>query len=122
MDKPTLVIGASDNPTRYSNKAINLLRKHAHMVYAIGVRQAQVADVAIQQGFPHTFEPPVHTVTVYLRPDLQSTYFEYLTNLRPARIIANPGTENPALMQLAHTIGAEYEEACTLVLLNTNQY
>ena len=34
--KNTLVIGASENPERYSNKAIRRLNQHKHPVFAIG--------------------------------------------------------------------------------------
>ncbi len=45
QQKKTLVIGASENPERYSNKAIHMLRGHGHEVVAIGNREGQVDDV-----------------------------------------------------------------------------
>jgi hypothetical protein len=42
--------------------------------------------------------------------------------LKPERIIFNPGTENPILVQLAHAAGISTIEACTLVMLTTGQY
>ncbi len=47
---------------------------------------------------------------------------DYLLSLRPRRIIFNPGAENPELKKKAEALGIETEEACTLVLLATDQY
>ena len=46
-NKKTLVLGASDNPSRYSYLAIQRLRNHGHPVVAIGRRNTKVADVNI---------------------------------------------------------------------------
>jgi len=42
--------------------------------------------------------------------------------LNPKRVIFNPGTENPDLYKILEENSIEYTEACTLVLLSTNQY
>ena len=47
--KKTLVLGASDNPSRYSFLAVNRLRDHGHPVVAIGKKNSMVADVPIEK-------------------------------------------------------------------------
>lgn len=42
--KKTLVIGASENPERYSNKAIRALLSHNHDVIALGLKKAQLKE------------------------------------------------------------------------------
>ncbi len=118
--KKTVVIGASINPERYSNRAIiNLVAKH-HDVIAIGQKEGEVAGVKIHvETLPRE---NVHTVTLYLRPYVQKEYYDYILQLKPKRVVFNPGTENPELYQLLTNNGIEYEVACTLVLLATNQY
>jgi uncharacterized protein len=118
--KKTLVIGASDNPQRYSFLAIGRLRGRGHPVVAIGKRAVSVGDVAIVTE-KRTFTD-IDTVTLYLSPGLQKEYYDYIISLHPRRIIFNPGTENPALEDLARSHGIEPLQACTLVLLNTGQY
>ena len=120
MEKFTLVLGASMNPERYSNKAIRSLRSHGQPVYAIGLRQGRVGDVDILTG-----QPPlknVDTVTLYLSEKNQKQYYDYIVSLKPNRIIYNPGAENAELEILAEKNGIENLEACTLVLLATEQY
>jgi predicted CoA-binding protein len=119
-NKKTLVLGASENPARYSFLAINSLRKHQHPVAAIGRKNGRVSDVDIT-----TEKKPldtIDTITLYLNPDNQKEYYDYILSLRPKRIIFNQGAENVELYDLAKNNGIQPLEACTLVLLSTGQY
>ena len=118
--KKTLVFGASDNPSRYSYLAVNRLRSHGHPVVAIGKKNSMVADVPIEKE-KKDWEN-VDTVTLYLNPAHQQQYYDYILSLKPKRIIFNPGAENDELADLAAKNGIKPIEACTLVLLSTNQY
>ena len=120
MMKKTLVIGASENTDRYSYLAVQLLRKHAHNVVAIGRKSGKVNDVSIVTNMPD--EKEVDTVTLYVNPVAQKEYYDYILSIQPKRIIFNPGTENEELAALATANGIEALEACTLVLLNTGQF
>lgn len=119
-NKKTLVLGASNNPDRYSFLAINKLRKYGHPVVAIGKKQVQVADVEILKE--KTQFENVDTVTLYLGPQNQEEYYDYILGLHPKRIIFNPGAENDELYEMAEKNGIEPIEACTLVMLSTGQY
>ena len=118
--KKTLVLGASDNPSRYSYLAVNRLRSHGHPVVAIGKKNVMVADVPIEKEKKDWKD--VDTVTLYLNPIHQQQYYDYILSLKPKRIIFNPGAENDELADLALKNGIKPIEACTLVLLSTNQY
>ncbi|MES1225826.1 MAG: CoA-binding protein, partial [Bacteroidota bacterium] len=73
MEKKTLVLGASDNPSRYSYLAIQRLRKNNHPVIAIGKRKMHVADVnVVEEKIPVT---DIDTVTLYLNPAHQKEYY-----------------------------------------------
>lgn len=118
--KKTLVIGASENPERYSYLAVNRLRRNQHPVVAIGAKKGKVADVNIDTEKKP--EPDIDTVTLYLNPARQPEYYDYILSLHPKRIIFNPGTENDELAEMAKAKGIQPMEACTLVLLSTGQY
>lgn len=118
--KKTLVIGASENPERYSHKAIFMLREHGHPVVAIGGRSGQVGDVHF--GKEKIDFPNLNTVTLYLNPERQKDYYDYIINLHPERVIFNPGTENPEFENRLKNANIVPVEACTLVLLSTGQF
>jgi predicted CoA-binding protein len=120
MSKTTLVLGASNNPARYSNMAINRLRRNNHPVVAIGKRPGMVADTSLETETRKIED--LDTVTLYLNPANQKQYYKYILDLKPKRIIFNPGTENEELEDLARKNGIQPIEACTLVMLSTGQY
>lgn len=116
----TLVIGASLNEERYSNKAIKMLREYSHKVVAYGLKEGMVLDVNISKDWM-SYED-IDTVTLYLNPTRQVELYDDIIKLNPRRVIFNPGTENEEFVQLLSTHHIKSEEACTLVLLRTNQY
>ncbi len=116
----TLVIGASNNPIRYSYKAIQNLRAKNYSVIALGVKNGFVGDVEIVTNFPS--DAKIDTITLYINPDLQTQYFDLILSLQPKRVIFNPGTENEVLMGLLQKNNITCMEACTLVLLSIGAY
>jgi len=116
-----VIIGASNNPERYSHRALLLLRKHGHAVVPVHPKLQEiegipvVADVALISG-------PVDTVTMYVGPAISAELQEKLLALKPRRIIFNPGAENAPLAAALQKAGIACEEACTLVLLSTGQF
>jgi len=116
----TLVVGASENPERYSNKAIRSLLFHNHSVVALGLKEGSVEGVSF-----HTEKEQfknIDTVTMYVGPRNQPEYYSYIIGLKPRRVIFNPGTENPEFSIQLKSAGISSEIACTLVLLATGQY
>ncbi len=119
--KKTVVIGASTNPERYAFKATQMLLQYGHEVVLFGLRAGQVAGNDIQTNLVHNIDW-VDTVTLYVSEKNQSAYIPFILALNPKRVIFNPGTESIYFQELCEKNGIEAAEACTLVLLSTNQY
>ena len=118
--KSTLVLGASENPERYAYKAIRMLLDHNQTVFGYGIKEGMVESVKI-----FTDQRPIEnldTITLYIGPKNQDSIKQYVLDLKPKRVIFNPGTENPEWYPTLEAKGIECEEACTLVLLSTNSY
>jgi uncharacterized protein len=118
--KKTVVLGASQNPSRYSYLAVQELQERDHPVIAIGKRTGKVGSVEIETD--HLPLEGVDTVTLYLNPMNQREYYDYILSLNPKRIIFNPGTVNEDLMKLARENKIEPVVGCTLVMLSTGLY
>lgn len=118
--KPTLIIGASLKPERYSYKALRQLRAYGHPVVAFGLRAGTVDDVEIETVWNPKWE--VDTVTMYVNPDLQEDLYGKILALHPKRVLFNPGTENPEFVKMLTENGIAHEYACTLVLLSVGHY
>lgn len=115
-----LVMGASLNPNRYAYLAVNDLLDRNHEVLALGSRSGEYRGVKIETE-PIEFKE-IDTVTLYLGPKNQLPYYQYLVDLKPCRVIFNPGTENQELEELLIANSIEVISACTLVMLRTNQF
>lgn len=120
MKKTTLVFGASLKPERYSNLAIHRLINNGFTVKAFGMKKGEVAGITINtELMPYK---DIGTVTLYINPERQKGYYDYIIALKPNRVIFNPGTENPEFYNLLKQNNIHFEVACTLVLLSTGQY
>ena len=120
MPLKTLVLGASLKPDRYAFKAVNMLKKYGHPVVAVGARESRIGDTEILTGFPQFKD--IDTVTLYIGPQNLVTFYDYILELNPRRLIFNPGTYNIDLSNLAKERGIEIIETCTLVLLSSGQF
>ncbi len=116
----TVVLGASNNPSRYSYLAVKSLKRNGHEVVPIGRKAREVEDWHILEGQPEIEN--VHTITMYLGAKNQTDYYDYILGLKPTRVIFNPGAENFELEAKLEKAGIEALQACTLVMLNTNQF
>ena len=119
--KKTAVLGASENPMRYSNMAVRMLHEYDHEVVALGRREGQINGSTVHKDWPAEIDD-LDTVTLYLNPRNQEEHYDYILGLNPKRIIFNPGTENSVLRERAQAQGIETEYACTLVMLRTGQF
>ncbi len=118
--KKTLVLGASENPSRYSYLAVRKLESYGHPVVALGRKKGKVGSTEIATG-----QVPlegIDTITLYLNPANQEEWIDYILGLKPSRIIFNPGTENTALIRAAKEAGIEPVIGCTLVMLSIGNY
>jgi len=120
--KKTVIIGATPNPARYAYLAANMLIQYRHEIVLLGIKKGVVAGYEIEDIRNKPMIANVHTVTLYIGPQRQPEWYEYIISLKPERIIFNPGTENETFEELAEEKGIEALEACTLVMLRSNQF
>jgi predicted CoA-binding protein len=115
------VVGASNNPERYSHQAVLLLEEKGHTPYPV---HPTLDSVAGRAAYKTVREIPAQlgAVTVYLSARNQGALGEEVLSSGARRVIFNPGAENPALAARLREAGVDAVEACTLVLLRTGQF
>lgn len=118
--KKTVVLGASDDPTRYSYKATIALQKKNHEVIPVGIKDGEINGLPIIKG--KTDIADVDTVTMYVGPKNQPFWYDFIIGLKPKRVVFNPGSENPEFEKMLHQNKIETIEACTLVMLSVGNY
>ncbi|HEY9071525.1 MAG TPA: CoA-binding protein [Candidatus Ozemobacteraceae bacterium] len=117
----TVVIGASDNPERYSHKALVLLREMGHVVFPVHPALEMIEGIPVYRSLDK-IQDKIDTITMYLSPAKQSAVEGEILAAGARRVIFNPGAENPCLAEKLRQAGVEVLEACTLVLLRTGRY
>lgn len=118
--KKTVVLGATDNPSRYAYLAANKLKRYGHPVIPVGIRKGEVAgEQIITDKTPIT---DVDTVTLYVGTNNLPSWYDYILSLKPKRIIFNPGTENDELEKKARAANIDTIHGCTLIMLSVGEY
>ncbi len=118
--KKTLVLGASPNPLRFSNKMVKSLIRHGYEVIPLGIRQGEITGIKILIGKPDLSN--IHTVSLYLSPKRQKEYYDYILSLAPRRIIFNPGTHNQEFIEMARNNQIEAVTDCALIMIAKGIY
>lgn len=115
------VLGASPKPDRFSNKAIRLLLEHGFSVIPVHPALTEIENLAVKANLS-AINTPVDTLTLYVGPARLEGMIEEIISSKPGRVIFNPGTETKSLQDALDKAGIPWQENCTLILLNNNQF
>jgi len=115
------VIGASSKPNRYSYKAIALLKEHNHIPIPVSMRDDEILGFKAYRSI-EDIPTQIDTVTLYINPKVLAEIIDDIIAKAPKRVIMNPGTESESAKELFRKHNIRVIEACTLVLLKTNQF
>lgn len=115
------VIGASDKSDRYSYKAVKLLENKGHRVFPVHKRVKSIDGLFVYAA-PKDIPEAIDTVTLYVAADISSAMAQEIMDLKPQRLIFNPGAENPVLADKAKAQGIKTVDDCTLIMLNAGRF
>lgn len=120
----TAVLGASSDPDRYAYKAMLMLEEYEHEAIPVHPRETMVLGRPVWKGMRELAEAgvAVDTVTVYVNASLTTKLLTEFIQLKPRRVIMNPGAENAVLERGLTDAGIEVIHGCTLVMLRTGQF
>ncbi|MGB5199140.1 MAG: CoA-binding protein [Sedimenticolaceae bacterium] len=115
------VLGASPKPARYANQCIRLLKQHGYRITPVHPRVERIEDLVVSSSLEEIADP-VDTLTLYVGRKLLEPQTEAIVELRPRRVIFNPGTESRLVQSRLDQAGIPWLEACTLVMVKTDQF
>ena len=115
------VLGASNNPDRYSNMAVRRLRDAGHNVIPVNPALEEIEGFPVAKSLGD-ISNPVDTLTLYVGPQRSLPMIDAILRLAPKRVIFNPGTESAELAAALDRADIPHVEACTLVMLQTGQF
>jgi uncharacterized protein len=121
MNENVAILGASNHPTRYAHKAQLLLLKKGYNPILVNPIHPTIDGIKCYPSL-NDIKEDIHTLTIYLSPEISTKIKNDILNFKCKRVIFNPGSENNSLYDDLRKKGIEVEEACTLVLLNTGSF
>lgn len=116
-----VVLGASPKAERYSNQAVAMLKEYGYEVIPVNPSGVSIHALSTMKSL-NEIKAAVETLTMYVGAKISSGQQEAILQLKPGRVIFNPGTENPELEMSLEKHGIQSIHACTLVLLKTEQF
>ncbi len=121
MTKTVAILGASNNPNRYSYLAFKMLQEYGHVPIPVSPKMKELEGIPVFSELGQ-IQDPIDTLTIYVGPERSKDLFDQISKLKPRRVIFNPGSENPGLEAALTKAGIQVLEACTLVLLRENKF
>ncbi len=121
MNKNVAILGATDDPVKYANRALKMLVAHGYNPIPVNPTKDLIDGLKCYPTLGDIPEP-IDTVTIYVRPSVSAQLLDDILAVKPRRVIMNPGTENEEVVAACEGIGITVVRACTLVLLQTGQF
>ena len=115
------VLGASPKEDRYSYKAVKMLRDHGHTPIPVHPAGHDVLGIPGLRSLDEISQS-IDTLTMYVGAQISDGELDRILKLKPRRVIFNPGSENETLAEKLRVAGIEVVFACTLVMLQTDQF
>jgi predicted CoA-binding protein len=121
QNQVVVVLGASNKPERFSNRAIRMLQEYGYHVIPVHPKLENIEGLVVKHDLAH-IHVPVDTLTVYVGAERSTPLIDAIVKLNPERVILNPGTECEALeLALMHN-GISFVKDCTLMMLEQGRF
>jgi len=115
------IIGASEKKNRYAHKAMTALLEHGHDVRLVNPFKKTIDGQKCFSAVTDIKEK-INTITLYVNPQKFRDHIEEVIQVKPERVIMNPGTEDSDMEKMLEDAGIKVDRACTIVLLSTGQF
>lgn len=110
-----MIIGASNNRSKFGNKAVRAYKKRGHTVLPVNPNEIEVERIAT---YPNVRSVPglIDRALFYVHPEVGIDLLDDLAARRDvAEIWLNPGAESPEMVRKARGLGFEPILACAIV-------
>lgn len=115
MQRTIVVLGASDNPERYSHKAVKILQEKGFRVIPVHPKLKSIEGLSVVASLDDV-SGPVDILSVYVKPEIFLSMSTSVEDMKPKRVILNPGTESPAVFMALERLCVPYHLGCTITM------
>jgi predicted CoA-binding protein len=115
--KTVAIIGASNDRTKYGNKAVRAHLQQGFTVFPVNPKESQIEGVP---AFKSISDVPVrpHRISVYVPPHVLEKILPDIAAKSCDELWLNPGTESPSVLAEAQRLGLNVIQACSIVAIN----
>lgn len=108
------IVGASNDRSKYSNKAVRAYVQRGYTVYPVNLREEQVEGLRAYKSISDLPERP-QRVSVYVPPAAVLKVLPEIAARGCDEVWLNPGTESDAVLQEAERLGLKVVQACSIL-------
>jgi len=112
--KTAAVIGASNDRSKYGNKAVRALKQRGYTVWPVNPTESEVEGMTAYASIKDVPERP-EMITVYVRPAVLLKLLPEIASKGCDELWLNPGTESDEVLALAEKLGLNVIQACTII-------
>ena len=121
MPKVVAVIGASNDRTKFGNRAVRAFQRQGYTVVPINPHEAQVEGL---KAYGSVLDVPgsIDMATLYVPPDIGESLLDELARKQIPEVWLNPGAESDELIARARALKLHPVVACSIVSIGQNPY
>ena len=121
LNQTIVVLGASNKPHRYANKAIRMLQEYGYRVVPVHPKLENIEGLVVKHSLNKIMQP-VDTLALYIGADRSKGLIQDIIKLNPVRVIFNPGTESEPLELALYQNDISFVKDCTLLMLEHGRF
>jgi uncharacterized protein len=114
--RPTVaVLGASDDRSKYGNKAVRAFRDQGWDVYPVHPTLTEVEGITAFPDLDAVPVPALDRVSFYVPPLIGLKLIDAVARRPVGEVWFNPGAESPELVARAEALGLNVIQACSIL-------
>ena len=112
--KTVAIIGASNDRSKYGNKAVRAYARMGYTVFPVNPRESEVEGLP---AYPSILDVPgsVDRAALYVPPSVGLALVEEVAQKGVGELFLNPGSESPELIARAQELGIPTVEGCAIL-------
>jgi predicted CoA-binding protein len=121
MPKVVAVIGASNDPNKFGNKAVRAYRHQGYTVIPINPHETEVEGLRAYASVLDV-PGPIDMASFYVQPEVGERVIDEVARKGIPEVWLNPGADSDALIQRARVLKLHPIVACSIVAIGQNPY
>jgi len=114
MKQTVAIIGASNNPNKFGNKAVRAFVKEGYTVYPINPNETEVEGIATFKSIGDVPARP-HMISIYVPPTVLLKLLPAIAAKGCDELWLNPGSESDEVLAEAERLGLNVIQACSII-------